>query len=305
VTIDTEEDNWGEYDRPSFSVENLGRIPRLQEMFNARGIRPTYLITHPVATSAMGVETLGGYREEGLCEIGTHLHPWNTPPLEELRTPFNSYVSHLPAALQLRKIRTLDDVARCLIRLGYRVDTSISPAIDWREYEGPDYSDCTAEPFVYRIDRSAQQGGGSLLEVPATVDFVQAPRGLASWAYRSIRSKIPFGGKILGALGRLGALNLVCVSPEIDSVPRMIRLTRALLDRGAAIINMFFHSPSLLEGCSPYGRTPADVEGLLARIDAFMAFAQSVGLRPVTMSELTPADVRASRVKVLPPHPAV
>ncbi len=141
--------------------------------------------------------------------------------------------------------------------------------------------------------------------MPATVEFVQAPRKLANWVYRSIKSGLPFGDKVLGALGRLGALNLVCVSPEIDSVPRMIRLTKALLNRGAAIINMFFHSPSLLEGCSPYGRTPADVAALYRRIDEFMAFAQSAGLRSVTMSELTAAELAASRVKVLPAIPAL
>jgi hypothetical protein len=323
VTIDTEEDNWGEYDRPSFTVENINRIHRLQQLFAARGIRPTYLITYPVATSRVAVETLGKYREDGLCEIGTHLHPWNTPPLEEERTTFNSYISHLPAALQLRKIQTLheaiatnfgvvptsfrsgrwgfsDDVARSLIRLGYHVDTSISPALDWREYQGPDYSDWSPEPFVYRIEGSAREPGGSLLEVPATVEFVQAPRTLANLAYRSIKSNFPLGEKILAVLGRLGALNLVCVSPEIDSAPRMIRLTRALLHRGGKIINMFFHSPSLLEGCSPYVRTPADATAFLARIDEFMAFAQSAGLRSATMSELGAADVGASRVKVLP-----
>jgi hypothetical protein len=322
VTIDTEEDNWGEYERDSYSVENLRRIPRIQEMFTDYGVRPTYLISYPVATSPIAVEVLSGYRERGLCEIGTHPHPWNTPPLDEDRTSFNSYISHLPSGLQYQKIKALheaiaanfgiapttyrsgrwgfsDDVARNLIRLGYTVDTSITPGLDWSEYEGPDYSRSSPEPFTFQMHDS-DTGCGSLLEVPATVDFVQRPRAFASSAYRSIRSAIPFGARILGALGRVGILNLVCVSPEINDAPQMIRLAQALVARGTAVINMFFHSPSLLEGCSPYVRTAADLTALLARIDEFLAFVQKAGLRTVTMSELPATGIGASTVKVLP-----
>jgi hypothetical protein len=67
----------------------------------------------------------------------------------------------------------------------------------------------------------------------------------------------------------------------------MIRLADTLLRRGARALNMFFHSPTLLEGCSPFTRTPADVSAFIARIDEFLAFAQKAGLRPVTMSELS------------------
>ena len=206
VTIDTEEDNWGEYVRSCYTVENVRRIPRLQDICNARGVRPTYLVSYPVATSSLAVETLGSYRARDLCEIGTHLHPWNTPPAGEPRTPFNSFVSNLPSSLQYLKIKTLhdtiarnfgvtatsyrsgrwgfnDDVARNLIHLGYTVDTSISPATDWRPHEGPDYSDRSHEPFVYHLEGTAPEQRGSLLEVPATIEFVQSRRALARSTY--------------------------------------------------------------------------------------------------------------------------
>src|SRR5688500_12060234 len=154
ITIDTEEDNWGEYARPQFSVENIARIPRLQSLFDRYDVRPTYLISYPVATSSAAVEILGKYRSEGRCEIGTHPHPWNTPPIDEERTQTNSYISNLPASLQYRKIETLtqtinaafgvrptsyrsgkwgfnEDVARALIHLAYKVDTSVFPVWDW------------------------------------------------------------------------------------------------------------------------------------------------------------------------------
>jgi hypothetical protein len=90
VTVDTEEDNWGEFTRPSYTVENLGRLPRVQELFTRHGVRATYLISYPVASSACGVKILGRFREQGLCEIGAHPHSFSTPPFEEDRTEFNS-----------------------------------------------------------------------------------------------------------------------------------------------------------------------------------------------------------------------
>jgi peptidoglycan/xylan/chitin deacetylase (PgdA/CDA1 family) len=322
VTIDTEEDNWGQYDLPSFTVENIGRIPQLQRLFAARGVRPTYLVTYPVATDRRAIDLLGRELAAGACEIGTHLHPWSTPPVDEVRNAANSYIHRLPVALQLAKLRTLhaaiqdnfavtptsfrsgrwgfnDDVARHLIRLGYRVDTSVLPTQDWSADGGPDYSRASLDPYVYRVEPSREQPGGTLLEVPATVDFVQGPRAVASAAYRLMRAVPPVGHKVLAALDRFKVLNRVCVCPELDELPEMIRLARALLDRGTTVINMFFHSPTLLEGCSPYARTPEEVGAFLKRLDGFLAFAASQGLRPVTMSELTVSNFGGHAVKTL------
>jgi hypothetical protein len=323
ITIDAEEDNWGEYTRASYSVENLRRVPQLQRIFDARGVRPTYLITYPVATSPVSVEILSGIARQGLCEIGSHPHAWNTPPIEEDRTPYNSYMHHLPSELQYRKLKTLheaiagnfgispvtyrsgrwgfsQDVAQHLVALGYVVDTSILPGLDWRQYDGPDYSAWSSEPFTFRATVDGRTA--SLLEVPATVDFVQNP-AIARPAYRAIRTLLPWGHRILGAMARLHVLNLVCLSPELETLPRMIGLAKALQRRRVEVVNMFFHSPTLLEGCSPFVRTRADVAAFLERIDGFLAFAQSAGMRPVTMSELARKGLGANTVKTeLSPH---
>src|SRR5439155_22109276 len=108
------------------------------------------------------------------------------------------------------------------------------------------------------------------------------------------------GEKIAGILNRIGALNHVCRSPETHDASQMIRLTEKLLSRGTRIINMFFHSPSLLPNCSPFVRTEGDAADFAAKIGKFIRFARSAGLRFVTMSELRAADVGASRVKLLP-----
>ena len=50
VTIDTEEDNWGSLRLTHYSFDNIARIPALQEMFDRFNVKPTYLMTYPVAT---------------------------------------------------------------------------------------------------------------------------------------------------------------------------------------------------------------------------------------------------------------
>ncbi len=309
ITIDTEEDNWGEYTRPSYTVENLRRIPRLQELFERRGVRPTYLISYPVATSPLGVDVLGPYQQRGACEIGTHPHPWNTPPIDEDRTPYTSFICNLPDDLQRRKITTLTDVitrqfgvrptsyrsgrwgfstsvARTLIDLGYLVDTSLYPGWNWGP-EGPDFTAESTRPFVYR------SSAGELLEVPASTGFVQTENQAVGRAYARLRAA-PGGGRVLGVLHRLRALNYVCVSPETNGLRDMTRFATALLRRGAPVINFFFHSPTLLEGMTPFTRTPGDVEAFVERIDRFIEFAHQAGLQPVTMSQLSAENVRAS-----------
>jgi hypothetical protein len=327
VTIDTEEDNWGEYARKSYSVENIRRIPGLQRIFDRHGVRPTYLVSYPVATSSWAVETLGRYRDAGLCEIGAHPHPWNTPPIEEERTPSNSFIHHLPVDLQYRKIACLhqairtyfgiaprsyrsgrwgfdENIARHLIHLGYAVDTSLSPAIDWSEYGGPDYSDQDLRPFVYEQAASQDSAGGRLLELPATIDFVQVPPRAVRVAYWAMHRRGPLGRKVLASFSRMGALNHVCLSPEIHDAEQMIRLTNALMRRHVPVVNMFFHSPSLLAGCSPFVRTSADAVDFVNRIDRFLSFAARAGLQPVSISELTAVEVGATRVRTLSPGPS-
>lgn len=275
-----------------------------------------------MAVDRGAVAILDRYKRAGACEIGTHLHPWNTPPCTEERNERNSFTSNLPSNLQYEKIKSLheaiaqnfgtppttyrsgrwgfnEDVAKNLIRLGYRIDTSIYPMWDWSSAGGPDYRRCSYQPFVYRTEAGAHGAAGSLLEVPATVDFLQRRRSAAASAFWTIKRWMPAPDKVLAVLGKLGVTNLVCLSPELSRASDMIRLATSLLARGAGVVNLFFHSPSLLPGCSPFVRTEGDADAFLARIDEFLRFAQAAGLTTATMAELTAEKVGASATRTL------
>ena len=59
VGIDTEGDNqWEAAARANQTFENIYALPRLHALFARHGVRPTYVITHPVDTDRRSAEVL-------------------------------------------------------------------------------------------------------------------------------------------------------------------------------------------------------------------------------------------------------
>src|SRR5262245_12573807 len=97
VGIDTEGDNqWDRSARLNQTFENIYALPRLHDLFARHGVRPTYVITHPVATDARSGEVLRQLVARGDCEIGAHHHVWETPPFTPDDVERHGYASALP-----------------------------------------------------------------------------------------------------------------------------------------------------------------------------------------------------------------
>ncbi|MEE2937392.1 MAG: polysaccharide deacetylase family protein [Planctomycetota bacterium] len=298
VTIDTEEEGlWSGQYRSEATVENIRGVPRFQEVCDANGVRPTYLVTTPVARSDMAVEILRSIQDSGRCEIGTHVHPWNSPPLlEEASSGRNSFLCNLPPEIQRAKIEGLTKLIeqqfcqrpisfragrygmgiegiKILRDLGYRVDSSVIPYTSYASQGGPDFSSATCESYypgeVAIIERTTNQ---SLLEVPVTVGFTHShfrlAHGLRSFAMRSPFRQL----KSVGILDRSGIACKVKLSPEQASLEQMQRLARSLVRRGTRTLILMFHSSSLMPGCSPYVVNDDELDGFLQRLDHFFRF---------------------------------
>src|SRR5204862_338154 len=71
VAIDTEGDNqWDLETRRRQTFENLYALPRLHEFFARHRVRPTYVVTYPVARDPRSAEVLRSLLAQGNCEIG-------------------------------------------------------------------------------------------------------------------------------------------------------------------------------------------------------------------------------------------
>jgi len=108
VGIDTEGDNqWDAAARASQTFENIYALPRLHALFARHGVRPTYLITYPVAADPRSADVLRALVGGGDCEVGAHHHAWETPPCtaEDIRR--HPYALSLPRAQFDRQLESL------------------------------------------------------------------------------------------------------------------------------------------------------------------------------------------------------
>lgn len=309
ITIDTEEDSWNGYSPANNTVRNIERVPALQEMFDRFGVRPTYLVTYPVAADEKAASILKAVLDRGGCEIGAHCHPWNTPPFEEEINKSNTMLCNLPKGLQFKKLRVLDeaikksfgikptsfrcgrwgynrDVAENLQRLGYKVDTSIAAYTDWSAYDGPDFSTIPPGPFRFSADDILkEQPGGPLAEVPATVGFLQRRYALSNRILRAVSRRPVKRPRLSGILYRLNIVNKVWLSPEFSDAATMIRLAGTMKKNNYAFLNMSFHSPNLIAGLTPFVRTKEAEKDFLDRTNEFLKFACAEGIESITLSE--------------------
>src|SRR4051794_23726787 len=110
VGIDTEGDNqWDAAARADQRFENIYALPRLHALFARHGVRPTYVITYPVATDARSAGVLGELLSRGECEIGAHHHAWETPPCTADDVRRHPYASTLPASQFARQLASLTE----------------------------------------------------------------------------------------------------------------------------------------------------------------------------------------------------
>src|SRR5687767_6902210 len=108
--IDTEGDNqWDAAARANQRFENIYALPRLHALFARHGVRPTYVITHPVARDPRSADVLRGLRAGGDCEIGAHHHAWETPPCSEDDVRRHPYASTLPRGQFEKQLESLTD----------------------------------------------------------------------------------------------------------------------------------------------------------------------------------------------------
>ena len=326
VTIDTEEEfDWQQpFSSQHQSVHAIQQLPRLQRLFDALDVWPTYVVDYPVATTPSSVRVLRALLEQGRCEVGAHLHPWVNPPLEEVISAPHSYLCNLPLALQQQKLVQLTEAIEqnlqvqpktfkagrygldfrllpTLQELGYCVDTSVLAYTDMRDDTGPDFSPYGSEPFWLGEDgqRLSERPSGALLEVPCTAGFTRRPFSWSARVYRFAALSQLRRLRMRGVLWRTGMLRRVVLSPEGFATGDLLRLVDCLHRGHSPTLNVTLHSPSMEPGNTPYVRTEAELEVLLERLRRTLQHALDLGAQPVTMSQLsqvwTSAGVQESR----------
>ncbi|CAK8740280.1 hypothetical protein SODG_003723 [Sodalis praecaptivus] len=157
ITIDTEGDNlWQNHGH--ITTENARFLPRFQAFCEKYRFKPVYLTNYEMAMDDAFVDFARDAIARGNAEIGMHLHAWNSPPAHDLTGNdgrHKPYLIEYPEAVMREKILFMTQLleetfqtkmlshragrwafderyAAMLLELGYQVDCSVTPRVDWR-----------------------------------------------------------------------------------------------------------------------------------------------------------------------------
>ena len=150
---------------------------------------------------------------------------------------------------------------------------------------------------------------GSVLEIPMSIGYSRRPFAVWGGLLRTLAARPLRSAHLAGLASRLGLVRRIFLSPEMQSDADMLTLSRCLTDHGAQHLHMFFHSPSLRPGLSPYSVGAADVDRLYRRIASYVdQLARITPVRFVTLSEAgadpQAAGFPARAALAAPPAPA-
>jgi hypothetical protein len=306
VGIDTEGDNqWDAAARANQRFENIYALPRLHALFARHGVRPTYVITHPVATDPRSGDVLRGLLAGGDCEIGAHHHAWETPPCTVEDVARHPYASMLPLRQFEGQLAALTSAiseavgvspvsyrsgrfgfsaehVSALERQGYRVDSSVAPLFNERHKGGPEFVEAPLRPYFLAYDDATRPGSSDLLEIPISAALNRRLPKILQYAYA--RAPKPYTTKRL--LRAAGIVRLRWLRPSYSSVDDMISLARDLARTGEPVLNLLFHSSEAIVGGSPYNRTQGELDAFCDRLERFLTYAtKELQARPVTLAE--------------------
>lgn len=297
LTVDTESDNqWNM--KHTQTTENANFIPRFQSLCEDYGIRPVYLIDYSMSKDKFLVSFLKEKKQRNLCEIGMHLHAWDTPPMHDLDSSIKGrpYLIEYPIEIMEEKISSITDrleylfcekmlshragrwainkvYAQLLYEHGYRIDCSITPGINWNSQSGginggPDYSrECACINKLF---------GTNILEVPMTVKYIH------TYYYENNMS---FNQKIKQYLKYLIGRN-VWLRPALFSNKEMFSLIEKCHKENVYYLEYMIHSSELMPNGSPYFKSNEEIDILYKKMEELFIKITSLGYIGNTLQEL-------------------
>lgn len=285
ITVDTEGDNlWSWHNGDTITTENSKYIPRFQELCEKYGFIPTYLTNYEMASDKFWVKYANDKVKENKCEIGMHIHAWNTPPNYDLTDIYggNPYITEYPDTIVFEKVERLSSLLRnnfdceiissrsgrwstnsfyfdSLLKNGYLIDCSITPGVDLScnpgcsIKKGPDYS--SSKTSIYEILPG-------LIEIPMSTRKVRwNPKGSLKHKLKSFL----FGEQLWLRPFKISKDYLEVLSQKM------------LKEINTDYFEFMIHSSELIPGGSPYLKSQEDVEQLYNVMEWYFNYIHNFG----------------------------
>jgi peptidoglycan/xylan/chitin deacetylase (PgdA/CDA1 family) len=297
VSIDTECDKgkgWRSRKPMAFDGIHDGVVKRLQPMFDAFGAKATYLLSPEVLRDGACAEVFRRIADR--AELGTHLHGEYAEPDAFEPDVTSVFQRDYPPDVERAKLTYLTDLfirafgeqprsfragrfgigsasIGILESLGYLVESSVTPHMDWTSSGAPGLAFLGAPTQPYRPDpvNPAKPGDAKLLEVPVTIR-------------RRLLNALPFVGARIDPSWlrptRGSEAGLVRVAEDEVADARRAHPGRPV------ILNAMFHNVEIVPGTSPYAESESQANGILHRLRALLAWAQREGVAVVGLGDV-------------------
>lgn len=308
LTVDTEEEwDWSAgWPVHGHAVRNIGRLPHFQDFCARLGLAVTYFTNHAVLDDPAARQIMLELSRRERVEIGMHIHPWNTPPLQDGApvTARQTFLHNLPAETIHAKLSSLTRlfaaVGLCpqsfrggrystgpviqdfLRENGFLADASIVPFTTWPDDGAPDYRARDPQP----MRRPAPFGANPCLwELPLTRAFTRQPYRFWQRLYRAVEDSPLARLRLIGVAEKVGLVRKLWLNFEQHSADELLRFVQALRETALPYLCFTLHS-STLAGLSPYAQSAADVSSLYERIENVMQQTLQAGFVPATCRDI-------------------
>jgi hypothetical protein len=245
------------------------------------------------------------------CEVGSHPHAWNSPPIYNLTSDdmlFHPYLFEYPEDVIREKLKVLtgllEDVferkmqshragrwgfnavsARILAEFGYKVDCSVTPYIKWNVEARPpsdppcpnlDFRNFPNEAYFPDGEDISRSGSLPILEIPVSLipDYGRFLGGAYSILPEFFRRNIRF------FFGR----PVKWFRPH--RIHReMMKVAKVKLCEKSDYIMFMIHSSELMPAGSPNFRNTQDIENMYAQIEEAFQYLADHGVEAATCYE--------------------
>lgn len=291
ITVDTEGEGGWSYRRGD-EVHTIcaSYIPRFQELCEKYGFKPVYLVNYEMIMNDECANYLADKQKVEKCEIGIHVHAWNTPPYYELpqyecdqtflieypknimREKFRNTYNLITEKMHRRPISHRagrwvmnDDYFRMLEEFGIKIDCSYTPYINWNNTKGGSMSGPD-----YRRKPNKPHWIGDVLEVPMSI-YIKRWNGFQK--IKKILKTFLYGVP-------------VWLRPAAASTKEMKRIVfkNKYFERKDCV-EFMIHSSELMPSGSPYFPDDKSINDLYNSMDELFRYAVSLGYEGCTLQE--------------------
>jgi hypothetical protein len=274
----------------TFESVTFGIVSILRPLWNKFYIRPVYFVSPEVVENEPCCRVLRDEMRRG-AEIGAHLHSEYIEPQKKHEDIAGTTSDEFPchaydAEVESAKIKNLTeliekhlgvrpvsyraarygadiDTIKALDKLGYKVDSSVTPGISWQKQGGPDHSRAPKQPYFISPHDYYSAGQSDILEVPITISGKRFPFLSGGWMYyRWLRPT------------HMTAFEMKMLVAEF---------ARSYTE---PVLNMMFHSMEVLPGRTPFVRTKLGQQMYLNRLTAVLGYIKKLGFVGRTLVEI-------------------